>query len=307
MDSWQVTLFVLLLMLVVNYLMLRFLISANIPTELDGTEGFTSGSGAIEEFTNDTLYDGFYSKIYDQVVQGDVRVRTEVLFTLGWLKKAASADLKTVAVLDVGCGTGGHVNEFKKEGVASAIGIDKSSAMIERANKLYPTMDFKVGDVEVPGKFDAGQFNLITMFYFTIYYIHHKDQVLRNLFTWLKPGGGFVVHIVNREKFDPILESASPFMAFSLQKYSNERVKKSKVAFDKFDYIAEFDNEEHDAQFVETFKFKDGRVRKNVHALHMPTMEKIVHDIENAGFMFKEFLDLTPIGYEYQYLFCFVR
>ena len=308
MDSWQVTLIVLLAMLLLNYIMLKFLIQTTVPTEIEDTkEAFAGGTAVdVEEFTNDTLYDGFYSKIYDQIVQGDVRVRTETLFTLAWLKKFRP-ETKTIELLDIGCGTGAHVAEFMKEGVGSAIGIDRSVAMIERANKLHPEFKFKVGDADKTNSFAAGQFTLATMYYFTIYYIHHKDQILRNIFNWLQPGGAFVVHIVNREKFDPILESASPFTAFSIQKYSKERVTKSKVAFDKFEYIAEFTNEEHDAQFTEVFKFKDGRVRKNLHRLHMPAMEKLVHEIEQAGFTFKEFLDLTPIGYEYQYLFCFLR
>jgi len=32
-----------------------------------------------------------------------------------------------------------------------------------------------------------------------------------------------------------------------------------------------------------------------------------VAEAEQSGFIFKQFLDLTGIGYEYQYLFCFVR
>jgi hypothetical protein len=82
---------------------------------------------------------------------------------------------------------------------------------------------------------------------------------------------------------------------------------KSSVSFDKFDYTAEFAIDDNHAEFHEIFKFKDGKKRKHIHKLHMPIMEKIVHEIEEAGFTYKEFIDLTPIGYEYQYLFCFVR
>lgn len=296
-----------------NYITLKYLLKTYIYTDVDESEafgsreGFSGGSEVDNEiFTNETLYDKFYSKIYDQIVQGDVRVRSEVLFTLGWIKKY-NPDQETLQILDIGCGTGGHIAEFKKEGVKRAIGIDKSEAMIDRAKKLHSGNTFKVGDIEVPSQFAAGEFNLATMYYFTIYYLHHKDQILKNIFTWLKPGGGFVVHFVNRDKFDPILESASPFTAFSVQKYSKERIMKSSVAFDKFNYTAEFSNDENHAEFEETFKFKDGRKRVNKHSLHIPIMEKLVHEIEAAGFTYKEFIDLTPIGYEYQYLFCFLR
>jgi SAM-dependent methyltransferase len=313
LDSWQIILIVLLLLMIFNYVTLKFFLSTAIFTDTNESEAFESREGFSggtdvdnDTYTNDTLYDKFYSKIYDQIVQGDVRVRSEVIFTLGWIKKYV-AEQNTLQVLDIGSGTGGHVLEFAKEGVASAVGIDRSKAMVDRANLLHPGNTYKVGDAEEPKAFSAGEFNLVTMYYFTIYYIHHKDQLLKNIFNWLKPGGGFVIHIVNRDKFDPILESASPFSAFSVQKYSKERVMKSSVAFDKFNYTAEFSIDDNHAEFDETFKFKDGRKRKNVHKFYMPIMEKLVHEIEQAGFTYKEFIDLTPIGYEYQYLFCFVR
>ena len=316
-DSWQVTLIILLVLLLINYIFFRIFVSSKIPTEITnikeafgGREGF-SGSNDLDDdddtvHNNDTLYDEFYSKIYDQIVGGEVRTKAEVLFTLGFLKKLRPEN-KTIQLLDIGCGTGGHVSEFIKQGVGSVVGLDKSKAMIERANTLYPKLDYKLGDVEKPTLFAAGQFNAATMYYFTIYYLHHKDQILKNIFTWLQPGGTFVVHFVNRDKFDPILESASPFTAFSVQKYSKERIMKSHVTFDKFEYVAEFSNQDYDAVFEETFKFKNGKVRKHVHKFHMPTMESLVNEIEQAGFAYKEFIDLTPIGYEYQYLFCFSR
>ena len=313
MDSWQITLLILLFLLIINYAFIKMFVTTAIPTEFGESElitreGFAGGLDVDNNDVqgNDTLYDRFYAKIYDQLVQGDVRCRAEMIFTLGWIKKYWPEN-RTIELLDIGCGTGAHVAEFMKEKIGSAEGIDRSAAMIERARKLYPQMNYKIGDVEVPTTYAAGQFSLITMYYFTIYYIHHKEQILRNIFNWLKPGGGFVVHIVNREKFDPILESASPFIAFSVQKYSKERVTKSSVTFDKFKYTAEFNIEDKHAEFNETFKFKDGHVRKNQHKLLMPTMEEVVREIEEAGFTYKEFIDLTPIGYEYQYLFCFVR
>ena len=300
--------------------MVKFLITSRISSDVNDSkeafesrEGFTSQgtdstevSGRPEEFNNNTLYDNFYVKIYDTIVNSQDRIHTEVLYTLGWIKKIRP-DVESLQILDIGSGTGGHVNDFKKEGCGSVIGIDKSAAMIEKAMKLYPGNKFQVGDVETPTLYSAGQFNLVTMYYFTIYYLPHKAQILKNLFTWMQPGGGLVIHMVNRDKFDPILDSASPFMAFSVQKYSKKRVSKSSVAFDKFDYTAEFTNQDHVAQFEEVFKFKDGRTRKNIHSLHMPDMEKLVTEIEAAGFIYKEFIDLMPIGYEYQYLFCFVR
>ena len=55
--------------------------------------------------------------------------------------------------------------------------------------------------------------------YFVIYYQKDITKLSDNCYKWLKRGGQLIIHLVNPEKFDPILEPASPFPAFSLQKY----------------------------------------------------------------------------------------
>jgi hypothetical protein len=103
------------------------------------------------------------------------------------------------------------------------------------------------------------------------------------------------------------LEAASPFVAFSVQKYSKERVTTSKVTFDKFEYEANFSLEGSSGEFREVFKFKNGKTRKQVHKLRMIKMDDVITKAEANGFVYKQFIDLTAIGYEYQYLFCFTR
>jgi SAM-dependent methyltransferase len=241
------------------------------------------------------------------IVDGAVRQKQEVGLTLVWAK-GYRPEIDTIEVLDIGCGTGGDVEEFRKEGVGKVVGMDASDAMIEVARKKHPKNDYRIKEAENIGSFAAGEFNLITMYYFTYYYLRDKDQVFRNIFNWLQPGGCFVVHLVNREKFDPILEAASPFVAFSVQKYSKERVTRSKVTFDKFEYEADFSLDDNRGEFREEFRFKDTKkMRRQVHHLRMPKMDEVVSEIEANGFTYKQFIDLTPIGYEYQYLFCFVR
>lgn len=86
-----------------------------------------------------------------------------------------------------------------------------------------------------------------------------------------------------------------------------KRVTHSKVAFDKFSYEADFNLTGETADFREEFKFKNGKIRKQTHKLSMPRMDSVVSRAESNGFVYKQFIDLTAIGYEYQYLFCFVR
>ena len=316
-DIFQIVVVVLVSALIANYLYIRYSMtrvrqfetgaSQALGAARYGYEGFANPNAADTVILgNEHLFDAFYAKVYDEVIDGGVREETEVTFTLNWAK-TFRPETKLLQVLDVGSGTGGAVDLFRKAGCAKAVGLDASDAMVAAARAKYPKSDYRVGDVELVGQFSAGEFNLATMYYFTLYYIRDRTSAFRNLFNWLQPGGCLVLHLVNREKFDPILEAASPFVAFSVQKYSKDRVTRSKVIFDKFTYEADFQLEGPTAEFREHFTFKDGKERKQVHHLRMPTMEEVVAEAEQNGFLFKQFIDLTPIGYEYQYLFCFVR
>lgn len=309
LDAMQIVLVVLVSALIGNYLYLRWSLKVRRETDLDGVEGFANPDGPDGDMIvlgNDHLYDEFYAKIYDKIIDGGKREESEVALTLGWAQ-TFRPETKTLAVLDVGCGTGGVVEKYKGKGVGKVVGVDISDAMVAAARKRVPKGDFRVGDISQIGMFAADEFNLVSLFYFTYYYLRDPDMMFKNVFHSLQPGGCLVIHLVNRDKFDPILESASPFVAFSVQKYAKERVTSSKVSFDKFDYEADFHHEGGQAEFREEFRFKNGKLRRQTHTLRIPTMDEVVAAAESHGFVYKQFIDLTAVGYEYQYLFCFVR
>jgi hypothetical protein len=73
---------------------------------------------------------------------------------------------------------------------------------------------------------------------------------------FLKPGGYLVIHLVNRNKFDPILPPGNPLIAISPQRYAKERITNTKIKFNDFEYDADFqlDEKKNTALFVEKFK-----------------------------------------------------
>jgi SAM-dependent methyltransferase len=314
LDLIQLVLVVLLSIFIANYLYIRWTLKGNREAEIElgNMEGFANQvdsdnpEGDVIVLGNEHLFDEFYAKVYDIVVDGDKRQNAEVNLALTWARSFRPEN-NTIEVLDIGCGTGGDVEVFRTIGVKKVVGIDASDAMITEARKKHPKSDYRVGEIEQIGNFAAGEFNLATMFYFTYYYLRDPDMMFRNVFSWLQPGGCLAIHLVNREKFDPVLEAANPFVAFSVQKYSKERVTRSKVTFDKFTYEADFSLEGSTADFREEFKFKNGKMRRQTHKLRMPKMDEVISKAEANGFVYKQFIDLTAIGYEYQYLFCFVR
>jgi hypothetical protein len=126
---------------------------------------------------------------------------------------------------------------------------------------------------------------------------------------WLMPGGYLIVHIVERESFDPILPPGNPLYIVSPQKYAKERITKTKVTFDDFVYSANFDldKEKNMASFDEKFKFNDGSVRKQQQQLYMEDTSAIVNIAQECGFILKEKINLVKCAYEHQYLYVFVK
>ena len=269
-------------------------------------EGFTDSPN--ETFlTNDKLYDTFYASVYDQLTQQQTRTAAKVaLIVQEWKQKAWNAE--QMDVLDAGCGTGVASAAFAKMNVKSVLALDKSEAMLDKAkfgNQKNPTVTYRLADLNNPSALGGSEVSHAACLYFTIYYLPDKEAFFRNMFLWVKPGGQLVVEVVNKYKFDPMLESASPLVGFSLQKYSKKRLTESNVVFDKFTYTGHFDLVDPQAEFIETFRFKDGTIRRQKHKMTMPSMEEIVKMGQSAGWVYQKYVDLVMVGFEYSYLLFF--
>jgi SAM-dependent methyltransferase len=286
-----------------------------LPKPTTGTESDTS----VYTWTTDSqlIYDEFYSGVYDQLSNQADRTAAKIAYCVNQWKKD-SPKLSEWAVLDAGCGTGYAVATFAKAGVGRVVGMDNAPAMLRQAERVViPSLKLTEQQQQVirwkqdslinPSAASPSEFTHAVCMYFTFYYLKNQEEFFRHMVHWIKPGGKLVVEVVNKHKFDPILESASPFLAFSLQKYSKERIKKSKVAFDKFEYEAEFTLTDPKAEFYETFRFKNNHVRRQKHEFNMPNISEIVEMGKRAGWHYSGFQDLQPVGFEYGYLLFFEK
>jgi hypothetical protein len=116
------------------------------------------------------------------------------------------------------------------------------------------------------------------------------------------PGGYLIVHLVDRDRFDPILPPGNPLLYVSPQRYAKERITSTKVKFTDFSYSADFqlDDKNDKALFVEKFKNdSDGKVRKNEHEMYMPDIQQIVDEAQSCGFIVESKADLLQCQYEY--------
>ena len=246
------------------------------------------------------IYDDFYVDFYDDLLLDQVKNDFEV----GEIKRLIKIN-SINRVLDIGSGTGRHVNLLNKEGY-KAEGLDKSKAMVKYAKTKYPELTFKEGDALEAMLYPQNSFSTITCFYFTIYYIKDKNRFLQNCYDWLMPGGYLVLHLVNRDKFDPILNVADPLHLVSAQKYATKRITKSTVKFKDFQYKAKFDldNQNNLAEFNEIFKDdKTKHIRQNSHKLHMETQKHILGLAKNIGFILQGKIDMLTAQYQNQFLY----
>ena len=266
-------------------------------------EGFEQRDQFLIKSGSD-IYDDFYANIYDYLVFNNLKDDYEV----GYIINSTSPSSQS-KILDIGCGTGHHVSSLGSKGL-DVLGIDISPSMIDKAKTNFPDYKFNVGDALNNHLFESNSFTHILCMYFTIYYFQDKAQFFNNCFKWLMPGGYLIVHLVERDRFDPILPPGNPLLYISPQRYAKERITSTKVKFTDFSYSAnfQFDDANDKALFVEKFKNdSDGKVRKNEHTLYMPDVQQIVDEAQSCGFILESKADLLQCQYEYQYLYVFVK
>ena len=267
-----------------------------------GKEGFEQDQFLIKNGTE--IYDDFYANIYDYLVFNNIKDDYEIGFIINSAKPSSRSK-----ILDIGCGTGHHVASIGSKGL-DVIGIDISPSMINKAKENFPDYKFEVGDAKNGTLFQPDSFTHILCMYFTIYYFQDKTQFFNNCFKWLMPGGYLIVHLVDRDRFDPILPPGNPLLYVSPQRYAKERITSTKVKFTDFSYSADFklDEKNDKALFVEKFKDDNtGKVRKNEHIMYMSDFQEIVDEAQSCGFIVEGKADLLQCQYEYQYLYIFVK
>lgn len=267
----------------------------------------TFGNKNLENFETSTrfitkrgpdIYDDFYVSVYDDLLFSEFKNDYEIGQIINRTSPTAQSN-----ILDIGSGTGHHVGMLSQKGFKCQ-GIDIAPAMVKQAKTNYPNCKFAVGDARKSIQFQPGQFTHITCLYFTIYMIKDKRTFFQNCMNWLRPGGNLVLHLVNRDLFDPILPVADVLAKIDPQDYADKRITSTKAAFNNHLYEANFDLKGDKALFKEKFIEKKGNsVRQNNHELYMPSQKEILSLASAAGFIFSSKTEMKRVGYNNQYIY----
>ena len=155
---------------------------------------FKHFTGLIMSETQSTQYNAVQEP-YDALRQGSITIIERVnirSIVLPFIKKAI--------VLDLACGSGAYSHKFIEWGASHVIGVDISSAMLEKAKALARNynngdkVDFKEADCSEAIKLEGGPFDVVFGGWFLNYASTGKEMVefWQNIYLNLKPGGHFV-------------------------------------------------------------------------------------------------------------------
>ena len=288
------------LMKIIIACMLIYLITYIINKYTPQVEGFVQKEKFILKEGSE-VFDNFYVDIYDQLTYEPVKNKYE----LGEIVLKTEMQPKISRVLDIGSGTGNHLRVLNHNNV-NVTGLELSPSMVSKSKEKYPEINVLNGDAMDSMVFPGNSFTHIQCLSMTMYYIQNKKQFFENCFKWLMPGGYLSIHLVNKNKFNPMLRSANPLFMISPQKYAKTRITESIIQFNDFHYKRDFKYNKGDnkAYFEETIKDENtNKVRKNNHILYMESQKEILAQAKNAGFILKENIDLVQCQHEYEYIY----
>ncbi|MEV5966493.1 class I SAM-dependent methyltransferase [Kribbella sp. NPDC051952] len=122
---------------------------------------------------------------YDEATGADTKYRS-------WIDELTARLEPGSRVLDVGCGSGVPIARELTAAGHHVTGVDISEVQIQRARELVPAAEFIRADATTldfpPESFDA----VVSLYALIHIPLNEQQDLLKNIATWLKPGGWFL-------------------------------------------------------------------------------------------------------------------
>lgn len=246
--------------------------------------------------TNKDIYDDFYSNIYDNIHKPKKYLQQEYTQVIEVIKPP-----KNSVVLEIGCKTGDFLNLLSKN--YTSHGLEESKSLINVAKNKYPELSIYNRALNNNQIFDKNTFSHIFVRDFMVYTIYDKPQFFSNCYYWLQPSGLLIIHLVNKKKYNPLVEIANHNT--NPQKYSKERITKCEVVNPSINYQQKT-NFMDDNRVVVTETFTDvnsQKTRQNEMTLYMDDIQTIEKQILRAGFSSHGLFSLEKDNQQFIYIF----
>lgn len=188
------------------------------------------------------------------------------------------------SVLDLGCGTGEHLNSIKQFGVKKCVGIDNSPEMLAIARERYPegirflNMNFR--------SFDFYQeFDLVISLFGSIAYITNErdvDTFFWNTWRALKPGGTGIFEIWNSVPVKKI--RSKPLSHVSKTTYQDVIIERERG----FELIDESKSISEVTYRYRVHSRKGSLTYNDIHTMRAFTLDEVKKFIRDNGLILKE-------------------
>lgn len=255
-------------------------------------------------FSEEQDYTDWLTKTYYAVVDIENRLKYEIP---DLLKVFSGSGVKKI--LDVGCGTGDHVIGLAKRGF-DAVGIDRSAAMINEANKRKKSIPeearsfgkFMHMDLEkVTSKIEKGSFDAVLFMGNTISHNPHRyKDTIKDAAGLLTDKGIMIFQVTN---FKKVLKTQKRLLSFNFSKIKDEPGK-------EYAFLEFYDEpNEREETILKTFavlsssggRWKTSGVRNSLMAY--VTKENLKKVLSRNGFTRVEFYGSSFDGRSWDYLF----
>jgi 2-polyprenyl-3-methyl-5-hydroxy-6-metoxy-1,4-benzoquinol methylase len=276
-------------------------------TKLDPllSEGFVQTAPFVTKMNLD-IYDDFYVELYDKINKPEVQTQ----FIIKKVIDMTMPSKEKSVFLDIGSGTGVLTNAIKQKGY-TIYGIDIAHSMVEYCAEKYPKIPIKCGDVLAPMMYDRNTFSHVLCTNMTIYHFQDKKDFFRKCYFMMKPNSYMILHLVDRSKFDPIIQGGKPEGIASPQQYSDRRITDTAIDFLDFKYKASYDLSKTNGETILVETMTDNvshHVRQNELTLYMEDYNMILKCAQANGFIVHGQVNMLEcIGDEHQYIFVLER
>lgn len=226
---------------------------------------------------NDDIYDDYYVQKYDKIFKNNSKNNFQIKFVNNLAK-----NYDNNFILDIGSGTGNHVNELGKK--YNIIGIDKSKSMVNISKKKFSKSKFYNQDILDNNVFEFDSFTMLTCFNYTFYFISQKNLFFDNCYKLLQDNGILILHLVDKSKFNPIYYNNTNKILYNPDKYKNN-INKYIIKTNNLEYLLEYDLLNID----ETISEKKNNKSFNDNLLNIPYLEyKETFKHTNSDFIRKQ-------------------